>query len=42
MNKYFLHNIIGHPLMAIAGLFSKDLGIWFHDITLPEKESKNG
>lgn len=37
MNKYFTHNLIGHPLMAIAGLFDDDLAEWFHKVTLPNE-----
>jgi len=36
MDKYFWHNLIGHPLSAIARIFSDDWGDWFHDVTLPE------
>ena len=38
--RYLPHNLIGHPLMALAQLFGLwRLSRWFHDITLP-KETK--
>ena len=36
-NKYFLHNVIGHPLAGIISLISESWGVWVHDITLPKE-----
>ena len=35
--RFTLHNCIGHPVMEILYIFGfKDLGMWFHDYTLPK------
>ena len=36
--KFFIHNLVGHPLMAIFHAIGlKKVGDYFHDITLPRK-----
>lgn len=36
--QWFLHNVVGHPLMGLAALFGfKRLADWFHNVTLPRE-----
>jgi len=38
--KYLVHNMIGHPLMAIFELFGMfKAANWVHDVTLPKEEN---
>ena len=38
--NWWMHNLVGHPLMQIFGLVSNDAADWVHDVTLPVKTSK--
>ena len=40
--RYFLHNVVGHPLMALFVLFGADrLAEAIHKATLPEKKKSS-
>lgn len=38
--NWWTHNMLGHPLMQVVGVFSKSTASKIHDATLPEKHDE--
>jgi hypothetical protein len=38
-HKWFVHNMVGHPLMQVLAMFKLyDAAFWVHDVTVPKPE----